>query len=150
MCLSIFCKWGEGVELLPVVNKCAKSFSSLYTWEWNCYITGYANVQRKPNCFLKVLWQVTVLPAMFKSASCFLAFLTLSIISGGETVSYCSLNLYFLTISEIENCFFFIGHKHIGLVFCQMSVNIFFIPFFHLIYLSHHFISMLFILILIS
>ena len=54
--------------------------------------------KRKSNCFLKVLQQVTVLPAMFKSASCFLPFLILSIISGGETVSYCSLNLHFLLV----------------------------------------------------
>lgn len=98
MCLSVFCKWGEGFELLPVVNKCAKSFSSLYTWEWNCYIPDVQTSRRKLNCFLKVLRQVTVLSAMFKSASCFLAFLILSIISGGETVSYCSLNLHFLLV----------------------------------------------------
>ena len=47
MCLSIFCKWGEEFALLPVVSKCAKSFSSLYTWEWSCYIPGCANVQEK-------------------------------------------------------------------------------------------------------
>lgn len=118
--------------LLLKIN--VQSFFGVDTQEQNCWVIGYANVQknkRMPNCFPKVLCQFTIPSTPFKSASSSTSSgdKTASycgIISGNKMVSYCGLILYFLIISEIEELFVFTTY---------IPSNIF-NAFFHFYYLS--------------